>query len=125
MQIKIEVKYCKRCGITFNCNTINIIACQCKAVSISQQTKNYLSTTNYNCLCVKCLTQVDELVISNSNRIPPNPNDFIEGKHFYKENGYFVFTELYHFLKGTCCGNSCRHCAYGNSKKSRTINIIC
>lgn len=117
MQKEYEIKYCKRCSITFNCNALDISACQCSAVPISDQTKYFLSTTTYNCLCANCLTQVNELVASNPNRIPPNPTDFIEGQHFYKENGYFVFTELYHFLKRTCCGNSCRHCAYGNSKK--------
>jgi hypothetical protein len=24
-----------------------------------------------------------------------------------------VFTEYYHILKGYCCQNRCRHCAYG------------
>ena len=126
MQVKSEIKYCKRSAITFSCNTKNSIVCQCIAVSISRQTKNFLSTTNYNCLSSNCLTLANDLVTSNPNRITLNPANFIEGKHFYKENGYFVFTKLYHFLKGTCCGNSCRHCAYGNSKnKSLTINKIC
>ncbi|MEO8853246.1 MAG: DUF5522 domain-containing protein [Ginsengibacter sp.] len=40
----------------------------------------------------------------------------IEGLHYYYENGYFVFTELYHLQRGYCCKNKCRHCAYGIKK---------
>jgi hypothetical protein len=41
---------------------------------------------------------------------------------FYYENGYRVMTESYHIRRGSCCGNSCRHCPYepkheiGNTK---------
>jgi hypothetical protein len=28
-----------------------------------------------------------------------------------------VFTEFYHILKGYCCENGCRHCAYGFKKQ--------
>ncbi|MES2780253.1 MAG: DUF5522 domain-containing protein [Bacteroidota bacterium] len=38
----------------------------------------------------------------------------IEGIHYYfNEQGYFVFTEEYHRLRGYCCGNGCKHCPYG------------
>ena len=36
---------------------------------------------------------------------------------FYYENGYRVFTESYHIRRGTCCGNSCRHCPYDPAHK--------
>jgi hypothetical protein len=37
----------------------------------------------------------------------------IEGEDFYyNEQGYVVLTEKYHFKKGFCCGNGCRHCPY-------------
>lgn len=40
-----------------------------------------------------------------------------EGVDYYlSENGYVVFTELYHKAKGTCCGNGCRHCPYDYEK---------
>ena len=38
--------------------------------------------------------------------------DFIEGIHYYLENGKVVFTELYHKERGCCCGSKCRHCPY-------------
>ena len=37
----------------------------------------------------------------------------VEGEDFYyNEEGYMVFTEKYHFQKGCCCGNGCKHCPY-------------
>jgi len=35
-----------------------------------------------------------------------------EGKHYYLEDGYMVFTKQYHLSRGTCCGNRCRHCPF-------------
>lgn len=36
----------------------------------------------------------------------------IEGKHFYMEEGKFVFTEYYHSQRGYCCGSKCRYCPF-------------
>ena len=36
-----------------------------------------------------------------------------EGRHYYLEDGYLVFTEHYHRSRGYCCGSGCRHCPYG------------
>lgn len=38
-----------------------------------------------------------------------------QGKTTYQDpaTGFTVFTELLHLKRGTCCGNSCRHCPYG------------
>lgn len=35
-----------------------------------------------------------------------------ENEHYYMENGFMVFTEVYHRARGACCGNACRHCPY-------------
>jgi hypothetical protein len=43
--------------------------------------------------------------------------DFIQGVHYYLENGKVVFTELYHKERGSCCGNNCRHCPYDPKNK--------
>ena len=94
---KKENTYCKRCDVTFECKANDISNCQC------------------NCMCAKCLSELESLVNNNHNlRGTLVPQNLKEGVHFYKEGGLFVFTELYHYLKGSCCGNSCRHCAYGN-----------
>lgn len=34
------------------------------------------------------------------------------GKHYYIENGNYVFTEYYLKNRGYCCTNGCRHCPY-------------
>lgn len=36
----------------------------------------------------------------------------VEGKHYYIENGCYVFTEYYLKERGYCCSNGCRHCPY-------------
>lgn len=51
-----------------------------------------------------------------SNKLP-SKDELIEGVHYYiNEQGYFVFTELYHKLRGYCCQNGCKHCPYGFGK---------
>ena len=37
-----------------------------------------------------------------------------EGRHYYREGGFIVFTELYHRSRGSCCGSGCRHCPYSH-----------
>jgi hypothetical protein len=51
-----------------------------------------------------------------SDGLPPR-NELIEGVHYYiNEQGYWVFTETYHLLRGYCCNNGCKHCPYGFKK---------
>jgi hypothetical protein len=38
--------------------------------------------------------------------------EFEENIHYYTEKGKIIFTEIYHLQRGSCCGNSCRHCPY-------------
>jgi Family of unknown function (DUF5522) len=42
-----------------------------------------------------------------------------EGKDFYYENGFMVFTEAYHLKRGYCCQSGCRHCPYGFKKAKK------
>lgn len=46
--------------------------------------------------------------------------EFIEGIHFYLDNGRVIMTELYLKERGYCCGNKCKHCPYENSIKGST-----
>jgi hypothetical protein len=39
-----------------------------------------------------------------------------EGKDYYIENGFYVFTAAYHQKRGYCCKSGCRHCPYGFKK---------
>ena len=50
MQVEQELKYWKRGGITCNCYTENTMDCQRSSVSITKQSENNLSITNYNFL---------------------------------------------------------------------------
>jgi len=45
--------------------------------------------------------------------------EFIEGIHFYYENGYVVLTERFHLERGHCCHNDCKHCPFDNDKKKK------
>ena len=37
---------------------------------------------------------------------------FIEGLHYYLDNGSVVMTEQYHIERGQCCGSGCKNCCY-------------
>jgi hypothetical protein len=83
-------------------------------VSISKETTAFLARTNYDCLCKDCLTHFDALLASSQGMVFPAQREMmIEGTHYYTEKGNFVFMELYHLLRGSCCGSGCRHCVYG------------
>lgn len=123
MQDKQNITYCSRCRIQFECKVDDIKNCQCQSVSISPQTTQFLLATEHQCLCADCLIAINTMIVSNPKREVPQTNHLIENIHYYKEGNYFVFTELYHYLKGICCGNYCRHCAYGKAGKvNQTIN---
>jgi hypothetical protein len=51
--------------------------------------------------------------------------EFIEGKHYYMEDGKIVFTALYHLQRGKCCGKKCRHCPFvpSGQKGATKINV--
>lgn len=56
--------------------------------------------------------------LKKEEKEPPKPKQepLVEGRDFYIENGFYVFTEYYHKKRGYCCKNGCRHCAYGFTK---------
>ena len=47
----------------------------------------------------------------------------IEGIHYYLESGRVVFTDIFHFQRGSCCQNECRHCPYTKPRKKGNINL--
>lgn len=111
--MKQNNKSCQRCSTAFECKVDDIAACQCTEIRISEETQAYLDKTEYDCLCKSCLSQLDQMMASIKGRNFPNPGDKLEEGYFYMENGMFVFKELYHMHRGSCCKNNCRHCAYG------------
>lgn len=56
------------------------------------------------------------LELAKDHSFPTRKSEFLEGVHYYLENGNWVFTRLYHTLRGHCCNSGCRHCAYGYGK---------
>lgn len=49
--------------------------------------------------------------------------DFIEGIHYYIQDGFIIMTEQYHKERGFCCGNKCRHCAYEPKYEKKNTNL--
>ena len=45
----------------------------------------------------------------------PTGGELVEGRDYYIENGYWVFTAAYLRARGYCCGSGCRHCPYSGS----------
>ena len=115
---KHEEKYCPKCNVKFTCKVGDIAKCQCTEVEISESTANFLETTFYDCLCKDCLETIDQNIkASKRYQFPTQKEMFIEGLHYYIENNNWVFTELYHTLRGYCCQSGCRHCVYGFKKQ--------
>ncbi|MFT3903595.1 MAG: cysteine-rich CWC family protein [Niabella sp.] len=115
---KHEQKYCPRCNASFECKVGDVANCQCSTVKVCEDTWRFLRKTNYDCLCRNCLKEIDQMVRFNKEHPLPKQHELlVEKLHYYWEGGLLVFTELYHLQKGYCCGNGCRHCAYGNAPK--------
>ena len=108
---------CKRCNKTFTCKLDDVENCKCKTIKLSATKQQFLAQTNWDCLCVDCLQHYNELTERcKAYQFPTQQNEFVEQIHFYTENNTVVFTEIYHFLRGYCCKNGCRHCVYGYEK---------
>lgn len=114
---KHETIYCPRCNAPFECRLGDVSRCQCSEVTLSEQTREYLNTTEYGCLCKKCLAELNHLVeLTEHHSFPHQFELMIENLHYYREEGTVVFTEFYHILRGRCCRKGCRHCGYGYKK---------
>lgn len=110
----IKNKFCTHCKEPITCKVEDIENCDCSKVTVSGQLRAFLANSYHKCLCNNCLEKFEKMAeFSKDNVLPLRRSQMIESTHYYMENDYFVFTELYHFLKGQCCGNSCRHCVYG------------
>ncbi|MCU0449704.1 MAG: cysteine-rich CWC family protein [Bernardetiaceae bacterium] len=117
--LKPEPKNCPRCQARLECKLGDVTNCQCSEVHLGPSTQDFLANAQWgDCLCKQCLHHLDQLVqVAQGQRFPATPGQLVEGLHYYKENGYWVFTELYHLLRGKCCGSGCRHCVYGFKKQ--------
>ncbi len=112
--IETPNKYCGNCRKEIRCNTSDIENCACSTIKLSPQTISFLTRTYFDCLCNQCLEETNLKITGSANLFfPAKKEEFIEGIHYYREGNMWIFTELYHILKGSCCGNGCRHCVYG------------
>ncbi len=113
---KHEILVCKRCSSRFECKVGDVSNCQCSTISLSDVTRKFLDHTYFGCLCANCLTEIESKVSALKGKSFPKPSEQIENIHYYIENGFYVFTEQYHLLRGSCCNSGCRHCPYGFKK---------
>ncbi len=121
--MKHETKSCPRCGELFECKVGDVLNCQCSQAEVCKETHHFLAQTQYDCLCQGCLSEINQMVLEAQKiPFPVKNNEFIENLHYYSEGGLIVFTEFYHLCRGSCCGNGCRHCAYGNKKSDSRMN---
>jgi hypothetical protein len=75
----------------------------------------FLATTHFKQICSTCQLHLNALLAKASNHhFSTIKNELKENIHYY---GFWVFTEYYHVLRGYCCKNACRHCAYGFKKE--------
>jgi len=113
----MKTQTCPRCQKPFICQTDDIQSCQCSQIKLDQKTIEFLAKTEYDCLCMNCLSELQSLIqLAQKISLPRQSSEFIEGLHYELENGVWVFTEFYHLLRGSCCQNGCRNCAYGFTK---------
>jgi hypothetical protein len=47
----------------------------------------------------------------------------IQDVHYYLDDGKIIYTELYHALRGYCCGKDCRHCPYEPRNEKGTTDL--
>ncbi|MFT4113277.1 DUF5522 domain-containing protein [Silvibacterium sp.] len=45
----------------------------------------------------------------------PEEEQLLEGRDYYMDGPYLVFTTEYHLRRGYCCGSGCRHCPWRES----------
>ncbi|GAB3906604.1 hypothetical protein GCM10028803_39200 [Larkinella knui] len=55
---KHETVGCPRCGAAFECKVGSINLCQCVAVQLSDDQRNYVRSRFATCLCANCLQEV-------------------------------------------------------------------
>jgi hypothetical protein len=53
-----ETVHCPRCKTAFECRVGSILQCQCQAVTLSEEEREYIGQHYSGCLCANCLHQV-------------------------------------------------------------------
>ena len=58
----MKEKKCPRCGATFICSHDDIVRCQCATVALDAKAREYIATNYTDCLCARCLAQINKEV---------------------------------------------------------------
>jgi hypothetical protein len=53
-----EKKYCPRCQAHFECKVGSILLCQCTAVTLNENERDYMRERFEDCLCANCMKEV-------------------------------------------------------------------
>jgi len=60
-----ETKTCSRCKQPFECKAGSITLCQCFAVKLSEEERNYLAKQFDDCVCADCLQQLKKEIAAS------------------------------------------------------------
>jgi len=113
-------KKCSVCGTKFSCGaTQEGESCWCLGFPAIMPAEY-----DQDCRCKACLSKAIaekiELAIQGNTLEHmlqlasqyDNKKGLLEYIDYTIEYGEFVYSKWYHLKRGTCCGNSCRHCPY-------------
>ena len=53
------MKTCQRCNNPFTCKPNDIAHCECSKIFLSEKMKEFLAEKFTDCLCVKCLIEIN------------------------------------------------------------------
>ena len=110
---KTGTDICQRCGNQPETNHLFSFR-QESLKNLSAEVSAFLTKTHFDRLCLECLAHYENLFKEAAKYpFPQEKHQVVEGVHYYREKGCWVFTELYSLQRGHCCKNGCRHCAYG------------
>lgn len=48
----------------------------------------------------------------------------VDEDYYLSDEGFIVFTELYHLKRGYCCKSGCKHCPYGFNNKTGKVKDL-
>lgn len=110
---------CPACGAVFECGADDTGRCWCNDYPPVPSPEPTL-----DCLCPVCLAKalrrrirerfasLDRDTCLSQARPHRQRKPLIEHLDYYVEDGLWVFTEWFHWKRGCCCGNACRHCPF-------------
>lgn len=117
---------CPECGKAMTCGADMETGCWC-----NEFPPVVAPEPGATCLCPSCLAvhlrqriqdrfaSLDRAECLQLARPYRDQKPLIEDLDYYMEHGLFVLTEWFHWKRGRCCGNACRHCPYEHEAVGR------